>query len=173
VVYRGVIKIIRAVAIILGVVVLSGIPTLHCLSQSQQEPVLALCDSGYVLLNLEEYEQARSVFREALAIDRNNVKALLGIGRAMLGPPQRANRALDYLRRVLVQTPDNLDAHYYKASAHAHLARSGFISRENGRDALDEIEIVLSINPSHADAYYLKGQVLRDVYQDYEMAITT
>ncbi len=139
--------------------------------QSRQERVSALCDSGYVLLDQEDHEAARQVFREALDLDRNHPETLLGMGRAMLELPRGTGRAIDYLRRAVEQAPENLEAHYYKARAHAHLARTGFLSRDDGRQALNEIEIVLSLNPSHANAWYLRGQVYRDVFQDYAKAI--
>ena len=139
--------------------------------QSQQKRISALCDSGFVLLDREDHEAARLVFREALDIDRNHPEALLGMGRAMLELPRGTGRAIDYLRRAVEQASENIEAHYYKAYAHAHMSRNGLLSRDDGRQALREIEIVLSLNPSHANAWYLRGQVYRDVFQDYEGAI--
>ena len=124
------------------------------LPHTQEAHIAALCDSGSVLLERQDYETARKVFQEALDIDRDHPRALLGMGRTMLHLPRSVRRALDYLTRAVELAPDDIDAHYFKAYAHAHLARNGFVGRTNGRQALDEIEIVLSLNPSHADAYY-------------------
>ena len=154
--------------------ILSSQPGISCqvqAQQSQQDRISALCDSGFVLLDRENHEAARLVFRDVLNTNRNHPDALLGMGRAMLELPRGAGRALDYLRRAVERAPENMAAHYYKARAHAHLARTGFLSRDDGRQALNEIEIVLSLNPSHTNAYYLQGQIYRDIWQDYENAI--
>ena len=160
--------------ILLAGFILSSLPGIDCplqAQQSQQERISALCDSGFVLLDREDHEAARMVFREALDINRNHPEALLGMGRAMLGQPDGALLALNYLRRAVEQAPENLEAHYYKAYAHTCLARNEVRSRSDGKAALDEIEIVLSVNPSHRNAWYLRGLVYRDVFQDYGEAI--
>ncbi|MFC1529139.1 tetratricopeptide repeat protein [Gemmatimonadota bacterium] len=137
----------------------------------QQERFSALCDSGFVLLEQEEFESARSIFKEILDRNRNYPEALLGMGRAMLELPRGGGRALEYLSRAVAQTPESVDTHFHKARAHAHLARNGIVSRDDGRKALNEIEVVLAMNPSHAEAYFLRGQVYRDVFQEHGKAI--
>jgi len=111
------------------------------------------------------------LFKEILDRERNHPEALLGMGRALLGLPRGARRALEHLTEAVAEAPESIEAHYHKARAHAHLARNGFLSRDDGRNALSEIEVVLSINPSHAEAYFMRGQIYRDVFQEYGEAI--
>ncbi|MFC1529453.1 tetratricopeptide repeat protein [Gemmatimonadota bacterium] len=139
--------------------------------QSQLNSIPALCDSGFALLEQEDYEAAQGVFRNALRLDRNNTDALLGMAQAMLALPRRETRALTYLRRAVEQSPEHMDIRYLKAYAHAQVPKNVLLSRNAGQKALDEIEVLLALNPSHGDAYYLRGLVYRDRFQDYENAI--
>ena len=155
--------------IILSILPIPGSPIQA--QQTQPERISALCDSGFVLLELEDHEAAKEVFSSVLDEDRNHPGALIGMGRAILGEPDGALLALNYLRRAVEQAPESIEAHYYKALAHATLARNEVVRQTDGRKALEEIEIILSVNPSHVDAWYLRGLVYRDVFQDYGKAI--
>ncbi len=139
--------------------------------QSRQVPVSTLCDSGFVLLEKEDYAGAQQAFREALRLDRAYPRALYGIGRAFLELPKGTGRALDYLQRAAENMPDDIDVFYCKAIAHSRLAETEFIGRGNSRAAIGDLEKVLTINPSHHNAHFLIGELYRDYFKDYEQAI--
>lgn len=155
----------------LSVATILCVPGLSFAQTETAERVLAFCDSGFVLLEQEEYEQARQLFEAALDLDVNSSRALLGIGRAWLELPKGGGRALNYLRRAVAAMPDNIEAHYYKALAHVRMSRTDIIGWDNSNFALQEIDKIIAINPSHPDAYYLRGKIYRDTFQDYERAI--
>lgn len=128
-----------------------------------------LCDSGTVYLERGEIEEAYRLYNQALRLDRDFPRALLGIGRVMLKMPARGESALEYLSRAVELTPENLQARYYKALAHIRLSRTD-IGTEAARDALEELETVIALDPSYPDVYYQRGLVLRDSYRDYNGA---
>lgn len=138
---------------------------------SRSSRIAALCDSGFVLLEREEFERAHALFNDALRLDRNSPRALYGMGRAFLGIPKGGSRALEYLTRAVNKVPDDSDIRYYKALAHFRLARTDIIGWDNSSQALKELEKILEINPSHPNAYYLRGQIYRDTFQNYEKTI--
>ena len=161
------------ILLITGVMV-SGLPIVSNPLHAQQSPlshIAALCDSGFVLLEQENYESARFVFRNALRLDRNHIDALLGMGLTVLAQPGGEARALTYLERAVEQAPEHQEIRYLKAYTHAHLPKNVLFNRNAGNKALEEIEVLLSLNPSHGDAWYLQGQVYRDWFQDSEKAM--
>jgi len=109
-----------------GLILCSFPCTASCLQarQIQQERVSALCDSGFVLLDRQEFESARSIFKEILDRERNHPEALLGMGRAMLGLPRGGGRALEYLMRAVAQAPENIEAHFHKARVDRYIRMS-------------------------------------------------
>jgi len=140
-------------------------------AQQRTEQAMALSDSGIVLLEQEDYQNARVVFDQALRLDRNLPSALLGIGKAWLELPQGGSRALEYLTRATVISPESLEAHYYRSLAHVRLSETDFLGRSNSRQAIKSLEKVIEINPSHPDAYFLIGTIERDSFEDYGSAI--
>lgn len=128
-----------------------------------------LCDSGTVYLERGEIEEAYRLYNQALRLDRDFPRALLGIGRVMLEMPTRGGRALEYLKRAVALTPENLQARYYKALAHIRISNTD-ITTGNARLAIEELEKILALDPSYPDVYYQRGIVLRDSYEDYEGA---
>ena len=85
--------------------------TLTCISQvcwAQQSPrqrAAALCDSASACLERGEVEEAYRLFGQALRLDRDFPRALLGMGRAMLEMPKRGGRALEYIKRAVALEP--------------------------------------------------------------------
>ncbi|MFC1529218.1 tetratricopeptide repeat protein [Gemmatimonadota bacterium] len=140
-------------------------------AQQRTGQAMALSDSGFVLLEQEDYQNAREVFDQALRLDRNLPSALLGIGKAWLELPQGGSRALGYLTRATVISPESMEAHYYRALAHVRLSETDFLGRSNSRQAIKSLEKVIAINPSHPDAYFLIGCIERDSFEDYGSAI--
>lgn len=154
-----------------GIIVLStfGVSSYPCAFSIQDPRTTALCDSGFAVLEREEFEKARLLFDEVLELDEESVKGLLGMGRAWLGLPARTRRALDYLNKAISLDADCVDAHYYCAIAHLRLSETD-ITSSNARKALKELDEVIRLNPSHADAYYQRGNVFLDSFTELESA---
>ncbi len=148
---------------------LTCIPRVCWAQQSPRPRAAALCDSASAYLERGEVEEAYRLFGQALRLDRDFPHALLGMGRAMLEMPKGGGRALEYLKRAVALEPDNLKARYYKALAHILLSNTD-VTTGNARLALEELEKILALNPSYPDAYYRRGMVLRDTYEDFEGA---
>lgn len=158
--------------ILVGVLTISTIcvfPTAYAQPSTDQR-VAALCDSGFALLDREEFERAREVFDAALRLRPNSISGLLGMGRVMMELPAGVGRALEYLKKALQQAPDSLEVHYYKALAHIGHSRTG-VGRSDARQALRELDWIIDHDLLHEDAYYQRGVVLRDYFRDYEGAV--
>lgn len=137
--------------------------------QSVRERVAALADSGTARLERGEIEAARTLFDQALRLDGNHPKAVLGMGRVLLQDPAGAERALEYLRRATALMPTDPQTHYYRALAHVRMAKTD-LGRDNAQMARRELRLVLDLDPSHPDAYYQLGDLLKEVYEDYRGA---
>jgi GWxTD domain-containing protein len=135
------------------------------LPQGQGGAVAALVDSGRVQLERGDTEGARRSFEAALRIDAEHPWALAGMGRVLLADPTGASRAEEYLRRAAARLPNEPSVHYYLGLACLRLAQ-GDLGRDNAGRAMQELDQVLALDPSHPDAYYQKGVLLRDLYGD-------
>ena len=147
-------------------------PKDHQQEHLQQQPqtgsdrVSALTDSGTARLDRGDIESARTLFDQALRLDSNYPDAVLGMGRIYLENDAGAERALEYLRRATALMPINPETHYYRALAHVRMAKTD-LGRDNAQMARRELGLTLDLNPSHYDAYYQLGDLLKEVYEDY------
>ena len=134
--------------------------------QTSRERVAALADSGTARLDRGDIESARTFFEQALRLDSNYPDAMLGMGRIYLEDDAGAERALEFLRRATALMPIDPQAHYYRALAHVRMAKTD-LGRDNAQMARRELKLTLDLNPSHSDAYYQLGDLLKEVYEDY------
>jgi GWxTD domain-containing protein len=137
--------------------------------QDRATRVAAYCDSGTVMLERGDLAGARRQFDLALRIDRDAPRALLGMGRTLLEDPRGGQRALEYLTRATAALPTDPAAHYYRALAHVRLAHTD-VGSDNARAALKELDLVLALDPSHSDAHYQRGIILREIDRDFDGA---
>ncbi len=137
--------------------------------QGGEDSHAALCDSGFVRLDNDDIEGARGFFEEVLRRDSRYPRALLGMGRVMLGIRTGGGRAVEYLIQATEALPLDISAHYYRALAHLRLAERD-VGRDNIRMARSELNSVLDLDPSHPDARYRLGIVLRDYFEEYREA---
>lgn len=129
----------------------------------------ALCDSGFVRLERGNVEDARELFEQVLRIDNKYPRALLGMGRVMLETRAGGERAIDYLRQATELLPTNIAARYYRALAHLKLADTDF-GRDNAIMAREQLQMTLDLDPSHPDAHFRMGLLLRDIFHEFEEA---
>lgn len=157
--------------IILALLVVSSLfrPGYSRAQTSKEQRIAALSDSGIVCLEKGDINEAYRLVRLALNLNSNSPRALLCMGRVMLNVPTGGQRAIEHLKRAVILQPENIEARYHKALAHIRLSKTelGF---DDSQLALKEIEAILALNPSHPDAYYRRGIVLRDTYRDYRGA---
>lgn len=131
----------------------------------------ALCDSAYVQLDREEFQTARALFVEVLSSDPENLRAIIGMGRACMGTPRGTQDALEHFEKAVTLAPQNPAGHYYKALAHLQMIPNDLIGHQNARAAEREFEQVIELDPSHPDAYFRLGALQADVFQDFPAAI--
>jgi GWxTD domain-containing protein len=158
------------ILLLLGILTLPAVGTAHARPLSRQQDratrVAAYCDSGSAMLERGDLTGARRQFEQALRLDRDAPRALLGMGRTLLEDPKGGQRALDYLTRATVVLPTDPAAHYYRALAHVRLAHTD-VGSDNARAALKELDLVLALDPSHSDAHYQRGIILREIDRDF------
>jgi len=137
--------------------------------QGGKDPHAALCDSGFVHLDREDIEGARVLFEQVLRRDPQYPRALLGMGRVLLGIRTGGSRAVEYLIRASEALPLDISAHYWRAMAHMRLAERD-IGQDNARAARTELRTVLDLDPSHSDARYRLGIVLHEYFEEFREA---
>jgi GWxTD domain-containing protein len=141
------------------------------LSSCFQDPVspAALCDSATVRLAAGDTLGALALFERILAIDPDHPAALLGLGRVLLAVPGAERRALDYLQRAVERTPDDPRAHYALGLAHMRLKPMDFLAA-HAAPARRAFKRTLELDPTHTDAGFRLGVVLRDYFQELDLA---
>jgi tetratricopeptide (TPR) repeat protein len=115
---------------------------------------------GQVYLDINNPELALPDFQEAYNANRGNMEAALGYGKAlaMLG---RADESIAPLTRVITADPKNAEAHRYRAT--------GYASTSKIKEAIDDLQQSLSLNPDDYETYFTLGIVyLRE--EDYQKA---
>jgi GWxTD domain-containing protein len=135
-----------------------------------QQSTAALVDSAGARLERGDLDEARRLYQQVLDAEGDHPGALIGMGRVFLADRAGAERALEFLRRATAADPTNVGAHYYRALAHLRLADSD-LGRDNANFALRELEMVLTLDPSHSDARYQLGQLLQNVFGEGEAAV--
>ncbi len=137
--------------------------------QGGEDPHAALCDSGFVHLDNDDIEGARVLFEQVIRRDPQYPRALLGMGRVLLGVRTGGSRAVEYLIRASEALPLDISAHYWRALAHMRLAERD-IGQDNIRMARSELRTVLDLDPSHSDARYRLGIVHYEYFEEYREA---
>ncbi len=147
----------------------AGMALVPVAADQQPLPIAALCDSGYARLERGDVEGARALFVQALEREREYPRAVLGMGRVWLETENGVERALEYLRQATALSPTDPATHYWRALAHLKLA-PGDLGRQNATAAREELELVLALDPSHSDAAFRLGYLLREVLFEPEEA---
>lgn len=165
-------RLLPAAALTLGLAAppAAGFPPSPPGAAAQAFPTAVMADSAAARLERGDLDGARRLYQELLERDGDNADALIGMGRVFLADRAGAERALEYLRRATARHPTNVQAHYFRALAHLRLARTD-LGRDNANFARMELETVLALDPSHSDALFRLGQLLRDVYGDGQGAV--
>ncbi|MCL7958722.1 MAG: tetratricopeptide repeat protein, partial [marine benthic group bacterium] len=156
-----------ALALMLGVLLVPSAPVTA--RQGGGDAHAALCDSGFVRLEEGDNEGARALFQQVLRRDRDYPRALLGMGRVLLGVRTGGGRAVEYLIQASEAMPLDISAHYWRALGHMRLAERD-VGRDNIRMARSELGTVLDLDPSHPDARYRLGIVLHRYFEEYTEA---
>lgn len=138
-------------------------------AQEKEAAVRSLLRQADTRLEEEDYRAALRLYQRVLRREARSVPALIGLGRTMMELPAGGIRALEYLSRAVRLAPREPGPHYYKALAHIRLSGSD-LGRDNAKLGLDELERTIELDPSHPDAYYRKGALLREEYRDYNGA---
>ena len=165
----------RARLAVIGAVVLLSFPVLPSASipsaiAQEANGNGSILEQAEALLEQGDVRGAQRLYAQALRKDPNSIAALTGLGRAMMEIPAGGGRALRYLSKAVRLAPDDPQTHYYKALAHIHMSESD-LGRDNASLGLRELERVLELNPSHTDAHFQKGRLLREVYRNAGGAI--
>lgn len=118
---------------------------------------------GWVLLNKQEYENAKKWFLKALYLDRNNVVYLRSLGYvyALL---EDFNKSMEFYNKALKINPNDPDTLQNKSG-------TLFLKGENEK-AIKYIKRVLNINPYHFYSLVLFGEILIQK-QEYQKALKT
>jgi GWxTD domain-containing protein len=139
-------------------------------ARTVQQSAAALVDSAGARLERGDLEGARRLYQQVLDAQGDHPGALIGMGRVLLADRAGAERALEFLREATAADPTNVRAHYYRALAHLRMADTD-LGLDNANFALRELETVLTLDPSHSDARYQLGQLLRGVFGEGEAAV--
>ncbi|NLF72552.1 MAG: tetratricopeptide repeat protein [Candidatus Anammoximicrobium sp.] len=107
-------------------------------------------DLGYVLIDAGQQRRAEAEFQAALAIEPAFVPALFGWALLCEKRGDLA-RATQLLREAIRVAPQDVNAHYY-------LARYA-LQRDDAATARAELETVLTLDPSHAEARRLRAEI--------------
>ncbi len=126
---------------------------------------MALCDSGIVCLERGDIQTAHSLLSQSLVLVDDDPGILIGMGRVLLATPRQAGRALEYLSQAVRLDPTNPAARYYKALTHIELSKR-VLDVGNAQFALQELQALTAIDPSHPDAWFQIGSLSRDHFQD-------
>ena len=143
-----------------------------------------LYDFGYVALRMSLYSDAETAFRQVLAVQADDARALYGLGRAQIGLG-RYQDASDTFSRYAKLNPEDASGHYALGLTLASLekfpqARTEFersveiqpaqtesyleigrieLVQENFEAARKDFDRVLEIDPRHAEALAGMGRV--------------
>ncbi|MFM8476479.1 MAG: alkaline phosphatase family protein [Planctomycetaceae bacterium] len=116
---------------------------------------------GVVQSRLCDYSAAMEAFRKVLAIEPDNVNALLGMARCMLA---RSNpgQALHYALDAIELQHGTADAHYLLAIALVRLRRP--------MEAAEALRMTIALNPAHIPALQRLAMLVENRLHDHEYA---
>lgn len=134
---------------------------LHNALQKSPGSSLLLGRLGAVLLRLRDYAAAVAAFRKVLAVEPDNVNALLGMARCMLvqrNPGQALHYALDAI-----------ELQHLTADAHFLLAIS-LIRLRRPIEAMEALKMTIAMNPAHVVALKRLAMLVENRLHDHEYA---
>lgn len=125
----------------------------YVITQGQQVPQAAIdlrVTLGEIYVQDERYTQAEQVYRQALSLDRNSRRALMGLGR-VLQAQSLAAQALEAFLKAAVLDPSDPEPIF--------LAGQLYTDTGSYAEALKQFERVLRINPRYPRAHAAIGRV--------------
>ena len=107
-----------------------------------------LLNNGLYLFNKKNFDQAESIFKEVLKLDKKNAHAYCGLG-TISATRGKNEDALNYLNITIKLQPQN----FY---AHKHIGTI-FFSLEKFNEAIEYYTKALIIKPNNLNSLYLRG----------------
>ena len=107
-----------------------------------------LLNNGLSLFNKKNFDQAESIFKEVLKLDKKNAHAYCGLG-TISAARGKYEDALNYLNTTIKLQPQN----FY---AHKHIGTI-FFSLEKFNEAIEYYTKALIIKPNNLNSLYLRG----------------
>jgi tetratricopeptide (TPR) repeat protein len=116
---------------------------------------------GVVLSRLDDHSAAADAFRKVLAVEPDNVNALLGMARCMLAC-ENPGQALHYALDAIELQHSTAEAHYLLALALILLRRP--------MEAAEALKMTIAINPSHIPAIQRLAKLVENRLRDHDYA---
>lgn len=165
----------------------------YVITQGRQVPQAAIdlrIVLGEIYMQDERFKQAEEVTRQALALDANSKKALMGVGKAIQAQGQNA-AALEYYLKAAVLDPSDAEPLFLSGQlyldtgnfaeawkqferviransrypkAHSALGRTA-LRRGDPKKALEEAMQERAVNPDLSDAYILAAEAYFALHQ--------
>ncbi len=117
-------------------------------------------DIGLEYRDIGQHEKAIESFREALAVDPENLQAQVNIAAVRLAE-QAFNEAVEEYEKALTIDEEDVAARAGLCEAHLALGDQA-LSREKVKDAIRSYQQVLSINAEHTDARQRMADIHRE-----------
>ncbi|MDA0747244.1 MAG: GWxTD domain-containing protein [bacterium] len=127
--------------------------------QQDKEPYIRL---GHIFLKLGNRDGAEWAFRQAVSLSKSDPEPYYGLGLVHMELLNERYQAISYFQRALMRDQNYVNARYQIAYARYIL---------NEHDTKPELERVLEMDPTYADAYVLMGDWYAHFMEDYERAI--
>jgi tetratricopeptide (TPR) repeat protein len=123
--------------------------------------VPALIARGQLRLEKNEPDLALNDFQAVTKVDRGNVEAQYGLGKALV-LLSRAEEALAPLSRVIAADPQNAEAYRYRGSANANVFKL--------KQAIEDLNQSISLNPDDHETYATLAIVYR-LAEDFPQSV--
>ena len=125
----------------------------YVIQKGQQVPQAAIeyrVTLGEIYLSDERYHAAEESFQQALSLEANHKKALMGLAKSLQAQNKQA-QALEAFLRAAVLDPSDADPIYYSGQLYAEVGKP--------KEALRQFERVLKINSRFPRAHVALGQM--------------
>lgn len=125
----------------------------YVISQGQQVPQAAIdlrITLGEIYMQDERFKSAEQSYRQALALDPNARRAMVGLGKSLQGQSLLANALESYLKAAVLDPAD---------PEPIFLSGQLYSDTGNAPEALKQFERVLRINPRYPRAHVSIGRV--------------
>ena len=136
-----------------GVSYMRGLINRFVITKGQQVPQAAIefrISLGDIYMMDERYMSAEENYQQAIALDPDNKKALVGLAKSLQAQNQQA-RSLEAFLRAAVLDPSDADPIFYSGNLYAEVGKL--------KEALKQYERVLKINSRYPRAHFALGQM--------------